>query len=201
MPFPTLISAVVETALNHLLTLDRTHHLRMQPLLGKTIAVTLAEYKQPLYFHFSSTKIDVLNRYEGKCDVELGLALNTLAALKNTPNISELIKQDQLVIQGDIKVLQQFADLVTELDIDWAELLSHYTGDLVAHRATLGVKKTLSGLHHKSLESKQQLAEYLSQEKRLVLGQLEFVHFSDQVSELEQRTERLLQLTNSLGTH
>ena len=112
MPFPSLVCAVIETTLNQLLQLDSSAEQRLPPLTGKAIKLTLQEYKQPLHFFFSNQRVEVLAEYEGTLDAELTIAATTLPQLKQSGQITELIKSEQLVIVGDIKLLQHFADLM-----------------------------------------------------------------------------------------
>lgn len=198
MPLSSLICAGIETALNKLLTLDATSDARMASLKGKTVGVEIAELHQPLFFNFNDQNIEVLGQYEGDVAVQIALNFSTLMILKNDGDISALIKSDQLVINGDIKVLQSFADLLTKLDIDWEEHLSAYTGDVTAFKVGQGFKKLNQRVIHQVKKTKTHANDYLIEEARMILGKLEFVHFSDQIDELEQRTQKLSHQVNQL---
>jgi ubiquinone biosynthesis accessory factor UbiJ len=187
MPFPSLVCAIVETTINQLLKLDASTDKRITPLLNKALKLTLQEFKQPLFFFFSSNRVEILSDFEGNLDVELTLSVNALGQLQDNNVITQLIKSEQLVIVGDIKLLQQFADLLTNLDIDWAEHLSHYTGDVVAHHSAEAANNIASKFSRIRKTTKKQLSEYLTQELMLAPSKLEFIHFGDQISELNQR--------------
>lgn len=191
MPLPSLICASIETTLNKLLALDTTSHLRLIELKGKTVGLAIAELKQPLFFNFSGRRVEVLGQYEGDVAAQLALDFNVLMTLKNNGNISELIKSDQLIIDGDIKTLQNFADLLTKLDIDWQEHLSVYTGDVVAFKLGQGIKKFVKSVSRQTTKAQSHAKDYLTQEARVVIGKLEFIHFSDQVDDLSQQTNNL----------
>lgn len=199
MPFPSLVCAVIETTLNQLLQLDSSAEQRLPPLTGKAIKLTLQEYKQPLHFFFSNQRVEVLAEYEGTLDAELTIAATTLPQLKQSGQITELIKSEQLVIVGDIKLLQHFADLMIKLNIDWEEHLSHYTGDIIAHRSSQFGSKVWSKLSKLQQQNKKQVAEYITQELRLAPGRLEFVHFSDQVNQLNKQLNQLEQRIKQLN--
>ena len=187
MPFPSLVGAIVETTINQLLILDSSASQRSAPLLGKTFKLTLAQFKQPLFFFFSQNRVEVLCDYEGKLDVELTVSMAALNQLQNNGAITKLIKSEQLVIVGDIKLLQQFAELLSQLDIDWAEHLSHHTGDVIAYHAINSVKSLGVKIKATSQASTSQVSDYLTQELKLAPSQLEYIHFSDQVAALEQQ--------------
>lgn len=198
MPFSSLISAAVETTINKLLCLAQDTDGALDSLSGHVIHVKLNEYKDPLFFYIANRRVEVLGKYEGEVSVALTLGIDTLIALKNKQNISELIKSEQLIIDGDIKVLQRFADLLTDLDIDWAEHLSVHTGDVLAHRLTTNAIKFSDAVKTQVSSSKNNLADYLKHEGKLTISPLEFVHFSDQVDTLSQQVEQLAKTIRQL---
>jgi ubiquinone biosynthesis protein UbiJ len=191
MPLSSLICASIETTLNKLLTLDTTSHQRLIPLKGKTVGLAIGELKQPLFFNFSDQRVEVLGQYEGDVTAQLTLDFNALITLKNNGNISELIKSDQLVIDGDIKTLQQFADLLAKLDIDWQEHLSAYTGDVIAFKLGQSVNKIVTSVTRQTTKAQSHVKDYLTEEARVVIGKLEFIHFSDQIDELSLQADNL----------
>ena len=197
MPFPSLVCAVIETTINQLLTLDASADHRIAPLRNKAFKLTLQEYRQPLYFFVTQQRVEILSQYEGPLDVALTVAASALAQLQNNGAITELIKSEQLIISGDIKLLQQFAELLTQLDIDWAEHLSHYTGDVIAYHTIENLNKIGTKLKMLKSAAHEQAADYLTQELRLAPSQLEFVHFSDQVACLNQD---LIELESRIST-
>lgn len=191
MPFPSLVCAIIETTVNQLLKLDTSADKRIAPLLDKAFKLTLQEYNQPLFFFFSANRVEILSDYEGELDVELTVSASVLSQLQDNGAITQLIKSEQLVIVGDIKLLQRFADLLTNLDIDWAEHLSHHTGDVVAHHSTEALKNIAAKFGDIRATTKLSVSDYLTQELKLAPCKLEFIHFSDQVSELNQRLSAL----------
>ncbi len=191
MPFPSLVCALIETSINQLLTLDNSAKQRLEPLQGKAIKLTLHQINQPLYFFFGSQRVEIFGDYEGELAVDLTVSISALGQLQDNSAITKLIKSDQLVIVGDIKLLQQFGELLTHLDIDWAEHLSHYTGDVIAYHAIENIKTIASKLSSAKNNSNKQMAEYLTQELKLAPSKLEFVHFSDQVAQLNAQLDAL----------
>jgi len=198
MPFSSLVGATIETTLNKLLVLSSNSDSALDALSGKTVHIKLNEYKEPLYFYIANRRIEVFGQYEGNISVSLTLGLDTLIALKNKHSISDLIKSDQLIIDGDIKVLQQFSDLITELDIDWTEHLSAYTGDVLAHRIAGQANKASNLIKQQSTNAKHAIADYLKHEAKLAVSPLEYVHFCDQVESVSQQVEELAQRISQL---
>jgi len=198
MPLPNLICAVIETALNKLLTLDTSSPQRMTALKEKTVGVNVVELKQPLFFNFSERRVEVLGQYEGDVAAQLTLDISALMTLKNNGDINALIKSDKLSLNGDIKTLQVFADLLTKLDIDWQEHLSVYTGDVLAFKLSQSINKLAKAASNQAEKTQHHVSDYLTQEARLMIGKLEFVHFSDQVDQLSEQTLHLERQINKL---
>ena len=63
--------------------------------------------------------------------------------------------------------MQAFSALLGELDIDWEEELSRYTGDVVAHTLCSGARQARRFVGRELCRSQRQVAEYLTEEARL----------------------------------
>ncbi len=190
MPLDAMVTAVVETAINQLVRQDRDSQQRLHRLRGKIIRVKLNEISKQLVFVFSQ-QVDVLAQFEGEADCELAVSLAALPELRDKANLTRLIKEDKLVLDGDIELAQQFSGLLGGLKPDVAEMLSRYTGDVVAHSVVTGARHGVETL--KSLASRQQrwAAEVVTEEWRLAPGPLEVAHFADQVDDVVSHLSRL----------
>lgn len=186
MPMDALITAAVETACNQLLARDASAAERQKKLIGKTLRLDVRELK-PLWFIFSSGRVDVLARYEGEADAGLSLSLSALGLLRDPSALTRYIREERLDIEGDPLLVQAFGSLFGELAIDWEEQLSRYTGDVLAHTLFAGARKARSLLGLELRRSRTQLAEYLTEELRLAPGPLEVASFGDDVEALASR--------------
>ncbi|MEF1215742.1 SCP2 sterol-binding domain-containing protein, partial [Vibrio alginolyticus] len=113
MPFEPLITAVIETSLNTLIKDDPALGRRLARLKGQVIQVHLKEINKTLTFVFSQ-QIDVLGHYEGQPNCYLSLNLSVLPELRDQANITRLIKQDKLELEGDIQLAQKFSQLMVD---------------------------------------------------------------------------------------
>ena len=50
------------------------------------------------------------------------------------------VSSDEIEINGSVKTAQQLADLIALASIDVEELVSHYTGDIIAHQLGKSIK-------------------------------------------------------------
>ncbi|EJI1277732.1 ubiquinone biosynthesis accessory factor UbiJ [Vibrio vulnificus] len=189
MPFEPLITAVIETSLNVLVKDNPDLEKRLLRLKGQVIQVHLQELNKTLTFIFSQ-QIDVLANYEGQPDCYLSLKLAVLPELREQANITKLIKQDKLILEGDIQLAQKFAQLITDAKPDVEEWVSRVTGDVVAHSLAQGVKN-VGGFVGRQAKKQHHLAQVITEEWRLAPGPLEVAYFCDQVDEVKSDLARL----------
>lgn len=195
MRLAQLFSSGIEALLNKLITLDPSSHNKLGKLKGKSLLVKIKEVDWPLLFQFSDTvSVKLLRNEETQalntnCRIELGLA--TLPKLQNSSLLSQLIQQEELMLNGDIYVAQSFSNLLQELDIDWEEQLSLYTGDAFAHQAFQTSKMLVADSKDTLLQTRDFLAQRLTQQDALGVKPQDMATFSDDVNNLRSATERL----------
>ena len=186
IPLEILLAATLETALNRLLALDEQSARRRQPLHGKVLQLELREL-QPFWLLFSPSQVDLLTRYEGQPDATIRLTLSALPRLRDPNQLTPLIREGKVDLSGDTSLCNQFAQLFSELQIDWEGQLARYTGDVVAHPLCRGAQQLRDGIQQQGKLLRQDLAEYLTEELRLAPGPLEVACFCDDVDELKRR--------------
>lgn len=193
-----LISAGVELTLNQLLQLDPDCKPRLKKLAGKQLQVTINELPWTLLFTFSE-QIDVSALQQNQqqipadaaADCHITLGLSTLSELSDSSKISQLIQQGKLDLDGDIDVAQGFSNLMKELDIDWEEQLSKYTGDVVAHQTFSSVKALFNTAQQEVEKLADQLSAHLTKPEAVAVSEIEVADFCDQVNHLRSASDRL----------
>ncbi|NVK55577.1 MAG: SCP2 sterol-binding domain-containing protein [Alteromonadaceae bacterium] len=195
MPTGPLLSAAAENALNRLLALDPDSRQALNALQGKRLIIELTDISQCFALVFSS-QIDVLMLGEPVMDISkhecsIKTRLAVLPSLRDTSQLTRLIKAGELEVQGELAIAQDFSAILQNLNIDWEERLAVKTNDVVAHELFAVMGKL--GDHFKQLSGKAQgiLGSALTDEKQLAAHRLAVIHFSDQVSALRDDTERL----------
>lgn len=197
MPFDPLVTAVVETSLNTLIKDDPELGRRLARLKGQVIQVHLKEINKTLTFVFSQ-QIDVLANYEGEPDCYLSLNLAVLPELRDQSNITKLIKQDKLVLEGDIQLAQKFSQLMTDCKPDIEEWLSRATGDVVAHTLVKGAENLGQFVKAQANKHQSHLAQVLTEEWKIAPAPLEVAYFCDQVDDLKSHAARVEAKLNQL---
>lgn len=201
MPIKQLLSGVAEFSANEVLQLDSEYQTYLQPLSGKSLALTLLPLKQTIKLQFTDSRIDILlpienvsdsaNESDSGSDCHLTIQLSALSQLRDTNQLTTLIKQDKLDIQGDLGVAQHLSALINGLDLDITEILTNKFGDVPAH----SIMGTVSAVTNYAKYVKQHLditlGEALIEEKQLVASPLALANFSDEVTDTRYWCDRL----------
>ncbi|WP_340680997.1 SCP2 sterol-binding domain-containing protein [Paraglaciecola sp.] len=195
MPVAQLLSSCIEKSLNQLIKLDPTSQAKLKKLHGKSLQVKIKELHWPLLFQFSShICVGIIQTNENldstpSCIIEFNLS--TLSQLQDSSKLTLLIQQQKLILVGDIYVAQSFSNLLQELEIDWEEQLSNYTGDAVAHQTFSSIKSAISQSKENLEQAQLTLSERLTQDGGLGIKLQELNQFSEQVNSLRSASERL----------
>jgi len=183
---------IAEISSNHLLGMDDQVMQHCKELQGHIIAIELTDLDKTLYCHPGCWGMRLSLQKPGK-EIDstirgrlLGLASLALQEEKLSTSIQERIE-----INGNPKVAQKFQKILTELDIDWEEQLSRFTGDVLAFRIGQGVRKT----HHNVMQAISSLAlsgrEYLQEESHNMPTLPEFRQFQQRVTDTRHDVDRL----------
>lgn len=196
---PQLATTVIEALINQLLKLANTEPAQYQPLLDKVLVLDIKELKQPLSFSFAENQV-LVGSQKQTFDAAIASDLATLRSLKTNPNqLTELIKQDKLQLEGELKLVQQVASLAEQIDIDWQTELAKHIGDVASYQLFNIGSKIRDKLVWVKQQISQDSSEYLLHEQKLVVSQIEQANFTQQVQQLEQQVEQLNQRLNNIS--
>ncbi len=183
-------SGIIEATANKILLLDPSFEQRSQPLRGKRLVVKLAEIKRPICVIVSQGGICISNTDEAP-DCEIITSIATLREMQDPSQITRLIKQEQLDINGDIHIAQGFSQLIKDTHIDWEEQLSQYVGDALAHKIARMIKHSHTAINNKLADSNQIATEALQDELQVAPHPIEVKQFNDGVTQIRKHTDAL----------
>lgn len=181
-----LVTATLETALKRLLYQDGLMKPARQRLKGKVLRFELAELDSPVVLVFGETQVDVLAAWDGTADCTLRTHLSALPALRRRQQLPLLIKQGSLDVDGDLQVMQQFVALLDMTEVDPAELLAPYLGDIAAEGLTQKLNSHARGLRRRLREQQIWLGQAVTEEWRLSPSSLEQAWFCDEVDAIDR---------------
>ena len=133
-----MLRLTLEKTLNHLIN---TNNIDTSGLNNKIIGLSVDEFNLKLLFMFTNSRVFVMKMHDQQ-NVDVDIKLNKIAFLSlfKGASFEELIEGDEIDINGSVKTAQQLADLIALASIDVEELVSHYTGDIIAHQLGKSIK-------------------------------------------------------------
>jgi ubiquinone biosynthesis protein UbiJ len=183
----TLLRAV-ETVLNRLLAADPESPRRLQRLAGCRLGVELTDIELNLIVLFSEAGL----RFAAPDSDAAPSALvrSSLAGLLGLAS-SAGRRGAKLEFSGDVGVVQDVRRIFADLEVDWEEQLSGFTGDVLAHQLGLAVRGSASWLRRSGKSVLQTIGEYLTEERRELPAVAEVSAFLTEVDCLHQEVEHL----------
>lgn len=193
------LQATLQTVISRYISLDKEIEHKLKPLRGKILEINIQ--KTPFHYGFLFTKdnIEIINADKIAADAVISGDLFTFLKLFKSSSLSNMSK---LNITGDQAFSETAYHVLHDLDIDWEEILSHYTGDVVAHKVGQCVESFKKWFHRGAHSFKVSLTEYLQEELRYFPSSAEMNDFMDEVDELKHDVDRLsLRLEQYLKEH
>lgn len=191
MTFSPLLTAGLETALNHILYRDRGLKAARQRLAGRSLMLELNGLSHPLILLFSEQQLDVISAWEDRADCIVRTRISTLRKLRDRQQLTALIRSGELEVEGDLQVVQHFSALIDLAELDPAEYLAPWLGDVAAHGLGSLLKNVGRFLQQDAGRKQRYLSEAVTEEWRLAPGALEAAWFEDENAALAQTLDAL----------
>jgi len=186
MTLTPLITGGLETALNRVLYRDRSLKAARQRLAGKVLLLRLQELDFPLVLVFSESQLDVLSDWQGSSDCTVSLRVSTLPKLRDRQQLTSLIRSGELEVDGDLQVVQQFSALMDLAELDPAEYLAPWIGDIAAQGVSQAAQQALKFVQQQVMRRQDYLGQALTEEWRVAPGALELAWFCEEVEAMER---------------
>jgi len=184
------LTEALETSINLVLKKDPGTLKKFSALQGKVIAFELNELDLTLYLFPHTEGVQVQYLYEGQADTTLQgspLAFINMSLGDST----ESFFSGEVRIKGDIELGQHFKRILEQLDLDWEEWLSEYSGDLIAFKAGSLIRDFNAWGKDTLKTLKLDAGEYLQDEGQLTPYPDEIEDFATNVSQLRDDSARL----------
>jgi ubiquinone biosynthesis protein UbiJ len=181
---------VLEQTINAALQLDPEGSAALGRFTGKVIAIELQGSPLTLFCLPGTGSLLLMTQFSGEPDTTLSgrpLALFKLV----TGDSRRVLFEGEVKISGDVELGQQFKQVLDRLHIDWEEALSHFTGDIVAHKVGHLLREVDSWWQHTRERISANGAEYLQQEMWVLPTRQEVEQFYEDVETLRDDVARL----------
>lgn len=153
----------IEKALNHMIN---ANSVDISLIDNKIISLNVDEIDLSLFFLCLNARIFVINNTQNKkTDVEIRMNKESFLSLFKGVTLEDLIEKEDIEINGSIKTAQQLADLLASSSIDIEELISQYTGDIIAHQ----IGRSFKQIKNLSLSSDGSIIDNLKDELTTIL--------------------------------
>lgn len=187
----TTMTAALETAFNAWLKLDGEALPRLQVLQGRIIAFHITNPSLQLYFIPTSEGVNVLSHYDCETDVTLTGSALAFMRLSGAEDSAKAMLENRVQVDGNMGIAEQFSGIISDLDVDWEELLSHAVGDIVAHQAGQLARGSKGWLDDTAQAMRMNTSEYLQEESRLLPAEAEIDAYINKVDDLRSDTDRI----------
>ncbi|KAF1010318.1 MAG: hypothetical protein GAK32_01552 [Pseudomonas fluorescens] len=194
--------ASVEHGLNRVLRLDSTALARLAHLNGKVIAVDCTRPAMQLFILPSDDGLMLAAQWAGEVDCTLRAPGTSLLHLALSRSKTAILHGPELTLEGESGVLMDLAAVLQDLELDWEYELSRWIGP-VATQLVSGHLRSRTRWYQQGFASlNQNLAEYLSEESRTLVGnreaQARFRELDKAKLDLERLEARFERLKRSL---
>lgn len=204
---PQALCAALEVIINKALSMNLAQPTLPSSLEQKTLTISLHELGFPLCFTCNDNRLLVTSQKnlaldDNHCQIKTSFA--TLQELKKEQQLTKLIKEDKLDIDGNIKIAQQYAAIAENIEVDWQSELEQHIGDVATYKLSQVLKVIGEKLNFAKQQIQADASEWLVHEKRLVVTHSQLRLFyqavddvADDVDALTTRIDALIQASNS----
>jgi ubiquinone biosynthesis protein UbiJ len=184
-------ASVLERLLNNALAMDEQTRDALLRFAGSVIAVEFLNTRQTLYLQITRQGIVTDIPDPAVADVTIRGTPTQLLAYFRAMQRDEPGRSGTIEITGNIALAQKLIGIVRNIEPDWEEKLSAWTGDSIAHTGGNLVRNTLKHASHACDMLKQDVSDYLRYESGMVADQAEVNEFIRSVDTLRNDVERL----------
>lgn len=185
-----LAHSFLEPLINNLLKEDASAEEKLIKLNGKSFSVQLSNLSIQLKLSVINDKLLLSNNIEG-ADCKVVTSTEHLKQLSDASQLTKLIKEDKLELEGDLAIAQAFSALFMDNDINWQNALAKYVGDGMAHRILEKAENLAKLFKNKSTDANYTLSTLMTDELKVAPTEQEVANFSNQVDDLTANVDRL----------
>jgi len=181
----------VEKLINLSLSRDGNTMHALSAMSGKTLSLEFRKTPFAMIIQPGKEGVRISGNSGTGPDVKIRGTIPDMVAYLMASKLNHDGFSGSLEIIGDIGLAQRFQSIMRNHDLDWEELLSHYTGDLFAHKAGNLIRDTMALARNTRQTMQANVSEYLRYEKEVLADQYEVDAYACSVADLCTDTERL----------
>jgi ubiquinone biosynthesis protein UbiJ len=183
--------AAVETGLCQVLSMDGTALARLGRLEGKVIAVECQRPDISLYLLPAADGLRLAGQWQAEADCTLSAPAPRLMQLALAQNKTPVLHAADVDLTGDSALMMEFAAILQDLDLDWEYQLSRWLGPLGSQLLGTNLRHSAQWTQGSLERLRLNLADFLSEESRTLVGQREAQARFDELDQLKLSLDRL----------
>ncbi|TDJ31286.1 MAG: hypothetical protein E2O56_07335 [Gammaproteobacteria bacterium] len=187
---PGFLRDIMEAASNRLLELDPDVRRDLGDLEGHVFRVRLTGPDIEFLIAPTADGLSFPDEHEGEVSTTLKGSPFALFSL-SVGSSGNGAPVGRVEIAGDVEAGRRFAEILKRLDPDWEEPLSMMVGDVAAHEIGRFMRGGLSWARDVSGRMAENMARYVTDERRDVVSGSELAGFLDDVDQLRDDVDRL----------
>ncbi len=186
-----LLLDIAQKIVNHYLAMDPEISNQLDDLQGKCIKIDITIPEITAFCFPGASRLEIYSATEQLPDCTIKGSLIELLKLTRHNSPVAALSTGNIIIEGDDRLAQKFSDILSAVDADWEEQLSHFSGDFIAARLGKTLKQGEHWLQHGLSLLRTDTSEYLRKESALLPNKLEIEQFITAVDQCKDDLERL----------
>lgn len=183
--------ASAEQGLNRVLRLDPTALPRLARLAGRIIEIDCSAPAMQLFVLVEEDGLRLASSWAADADCRLRAPASSLVRLLVSRQKTAVLHEPQVSIDGDSGVLMSLAEVLQDIELDWEYEASRWLGPVGAQLLGTGVRTPTRWLRESGDSLRQDLADYLTEESRALVGQQEAEARFSEIDDLKLALDRL----------
>ena len=190
--------SIMQSAINHYLSLDPQSAKRLHRLQGKVMHVELKPFGFLFQIEINNERVllttDNLQTPE---TIIRGTPLQMLGVAVSPSQRQRFFAED-VIIEGNAELGQQITHVFDNMDIDWEEYLSKLIGDVPAHHTGRFIRGATSWLRNAKEAFAQDMSDYLHEETLFLPNKELLQNFFNDIDILRMDIDRIEAKMNRL---
>lgn len=183
----SLITGALESVVNTALRYDPASQQKLATLTD-ILAIESDSPRFTLYCHGSEDGIRLMTHCEAPITTQLtGSPLALFSLLKKPTTLAN----SGVELSGSVGLLQEWQQLLDQLDIDWEDAISGVLGDIAGPLFAQNLRKGAAWASTQKEEQFRLLKEYLPEEVKVIPSKSELDHFYEAVNSTTLDTDRI----------
>ena len=185
-----LVLSGLEKALNAYLQLDPESIKRLSNIENKIIKIEITDWNLAFFVLPSRTEVRLSNTCKNEPDIIIASTFFSLFKVGFAKGKGSTLFENAVEIRGNTDFGEEVRGVLSNIDIDWEEHLSKITGDIIAHKIGVEVRRVKDIGRFITDALRENIRDYLQIETQFIPTLEEVDYFMQSVIHLQYDVER-----------